>query len=171
MSKFYEFSQTNSGGSFEVDDKLCHRLIIEAESEEEALSIAEELGCYWDGVNNGNDCPCCGDRWHRSASEVDIETYNEKWNGMEISEWQTGSVVDHDKAIEELKIKYPNVEWSVNPQAEDKYGSVRVTGKIRLRNIEEYSQLMADQFGWTKPDIRIFYKNGEVKEIFSKKVK
>lgn len=171
MSKFYEFSQTNSGGSFDVDDKLCHRLIIEAESEEKAVAIAEELGCYWDGVNNGNDCPCCGDRWYRFASEIDIETYNEKWNGMEISEWQTSSVVDHDKAIEELKIKYPNVEWSVKPQAEDKYGSIRVTGKIRLKSMEEYAQLMADQFGWTKPDIRIFYKNGEVKEIFSKKVK
>jgi len=171
MLKFYELSQNNTGGSFDVDSKLCHRLVIEAGSEEEALSIAEDLGCYWYGVDNGNDCPCCGDRWYRSASEIDIETYNEKWNGMELSEWGTSSETDHDKAIKELEAKYPGVEWSVKPQAEDKYGSVRVTGRIRLRSMEEYAQLMADQFGWTTPDIRIFYKNGEVKEIFSKKVK
>jgi hypothetical protein len=30
---FYEFSQNNSGGSFDVNDKLCHVMIIEADTE------------------------------------------------------------------------------------------------------------------------------------------
>ena len=171
MSKFYELSQNNSGGSFDVNETLCHRLIIEAESEKEAISIAEDLGCYWDGVDNGNDCPCCGDRWYPSASEIDIENYNHKWKGIEVSEWLTGSAVDRTHAVKDFKAKYPDAEWSTEPHAEDKYGSVRVIGHIKLRSIEEYSQIMADQYGWTTPDIRIFYKNGEVKEIFSKKVK
>jgi hypothetical protein len=47
---FYEFRQNNSGGSFDVNDKLCHVMIIEADTEAEAVNKAEELGCYWDDV-------------------------------------------------------------------------------------------------------------------------
>lgn len=59
---FYLFNQNNSGGSFIVNDKVCHRLFIEADDGREALRVAESLGCYWDGVSKGLDCPCCGDR-------------------------------------------------------------------------------------------------------------
>ena len=55
---FYLFNQYNSGGYFIVNDKACHRLFIEADDGEEALRIAESLGCYWDGVNKGLDCSC-----------------------------------------------------------------------------------------------------------------
>ena len=71
-NRFYEFSQNNSGGSFVTDSKLCHRLFIEAKNEEEAIEIAESLGCYWNGVNEGLDCPCCGDRWYNSPDEIKI---------------------------------------------------------------------------------------------------
>ena len=36
---FYEISQNNSGGHFDVNDKLYHRLIIEADSAEKAAVI------------------------------------------------------------------------------------------------------------------------------------
>lgn len=39
---FYQFDQNNFFGYFEVDDKVCHRLFIEADSAEEAMSKAEE---------------------------------------------------------------------------------------------------------------------------------
>jgi hypothetical protein len=42
-------------------------------------------------------------------------------------------------------------------------------GKISFKSIEEYAQYLADEYGWTTPDIRIYYKNGDVKEIFSNK--
>lgn len=61
--KFYIFTQNNSGGRFIADSKLCHHLVIEAESEKEAIQRAEELGVYFDGVENDIDCECCGDRW------------------------------------------------------------------------------------------------------------
>ena len=57
---WYCFKQNNSGGIFDVDDKVCHNLFIEAESFNNAVTKAEELGCYWDGVSKGMDCPCCG---------------------------------------------------------------------------------------------------------------
>ena len=117
--KLYEFNQNNTGGGFDVDDKVCHRVVVEAKDEKEAISIAEELGCYWDGVANGMDCECCGDRWYESPSEIDLK-------------------------------------------------SVRESYKEDFSNLDEYFQFMADYWGWTKPDIRVFYKDGTVKEIFSK---
>lgn len=81
---FYELTQNNSGGYFIVDEKVCHRLFIEATSEEEAIRKAESLGCYWDGVENGNDCSCCGDRWSKYLSTpLELDSY--KSRGMELS--------------------------------------------------------------------------------------
>lgn len=118
---FYEITQNNSGGSFDVDDKLCHRLFIEASSPHEAANKAEELGCYWDGCANNMDCSCCGDRWH--------------------------------KPTKHNKVEFP-VKWAENNT---------------FHTIEEYAQYLANKYGWTKPDCRIFYKDGTVKEIFFNK--
>lgn len=53
MSRFFIFEQNNSGGFFEETDSLCHVLIIQAQTHEEANQKAEELGCYWNGVREG----------------------------------------------------------------------------------------------------------------------
>lgn len=168
-TQFYEISQNNSGGSFVTDDKLCHRLFIEAESSDEATSIAEDLGCYWDGCDTGSDCPCCGDRWYRpwSSDGIDLEEMNTEWNGYEVNEWVKNS--SKETAIEDFKSRYEGMVWLVEPKIENKYGSDRVSGRVRLDNIEQYAQIRANLYGWTSPDARIFYKNGEVKEIFMNK--
>lgn len=121
MKKFYEFSQNNSGGSFHVDGRLCHRVFIEANSQDEADEIAESIGIYFDGVEKGIDCSCCGDRWNRSS------LYD---------------VVDLKKLSKEYKQNFSS--------------------------IEEYVQMLSDEYGWTIPDARIFYANGKVVEIFKK---
>lgn len=172
---FYEIYQNNSGGSFVVDDKLCHRLFIEAKSGKEAIRIAEDLGCYWDGCDNGNDCRCCGDRWYRPDSPLDFDTMNTRWGGYEVSFWLTeykkkGSI-DKDVVIQKLKDMYPGYTWLTEPIVEDKYRSHRVIGKIRVDNVEQYAQILADRFGWTTPDARIFYKDGNIKEIFKRDFK
>lgn len=63
---FYHISQNSSGGSFDfdLDRGITHHVVIEASSVEEAISRAESMGLYWDGVQDGVDCPCCGDRWY-----------------------------------------------------------------------------------------------------------
>ena len=33
-------------------------------------------------------------------------------------------------------------------------------------SIEQYAQYLADNYGWTTPDIRIYYLDGRVQEIF-----
>jgi hypothetical protein len=64
--KFYDFSQNNTGGKHHIDDEngIGPRVWIEAHSSTEANQLAEELGIYFEGVMNGNDCRCCGDRWY-----------------------------------------------------------------------------------------------------------
>lgn len=76
--RFFTYDQNNSGGSFQVDDKVAHTVIIEAASAEEADEKAQSIGIYFDGVefdddggSIGSDCPCCGDRWYRAYGEGD----------------------------------------------------------------------------------------------------
>jgi hypothetical protein len=61
--KFYCFRQNNSGGSFDDDDNVCVVVFIEAMTAAEANEKATEIGIYFNGVENGSDCECCGDRW------------------------------------------------------------------------------------------------------------
>jgi hypothetical protein len=95
--KLFLFDQNNSGGGFELDDKLCHRLVLEEVTE-----------VYFDGVEDGRDCECCGDRWYGCEE------------------------VEHDNPL-------------------------------------EYLQSLADMYGWTVPDVRIFYMDGSVAELFTRK--
>ena len=117
--EWYEFNQNNSGGKFTVNDSVCHRLFIQAVDADDACSIAEGLGVYFNGCDEGIDCECCGDRWYRPYSATEFP--------LEYSKTQT------------------------------------------FTNIEEYTQFLADAYGWTVPDCRIYYKNGVVKDIFSSK--
>lgn len=123
MTLFYKFDQNNSGGAFDIDDKVCHRVIIEADTIDEAIDKAEELGIYFNGVDKGIDCECCGDRWYVPMDDV--------MSGI----------------------------WEFNP---------RTTIEEMFGDIETYAQYLADEYGWTIPDARIYYKNGEVIEIFAK---
>lgn len=121
MSKFYEFNQNNTGGSFEVNEMVCHRVFIQANNDDEANKIALNMGIYFDGVSGGLDCGCCGDRWHESTEYDAIEFPKEYGNQM-------------------------------------------------FNSIEEYAQNLANNYGGTKPDARIFYADGKkVSEVFTVK--
>ena len=63
---WYEYSQNNSGGSFVIRPQfgIGPRVWIEAASPEEADERALNLGIYFNGVEDGHDCDCCGDRWY-----------------------------------------------------------------------------------------------------------
>lgn len=63
QNKFYHFNQNNSGGKFVVDERVTFNVIIEAQSAREANEVAESVGIYFDGLEAGRDCPCCGERW------------------------------------------------------------------------------------------------------------
>lgn len=83
MKKFFEYHQTNSGGDFNVDDRLTINVWIEAHDSDEADEAAQRLGIYFDGVAKGEDCECCGDRWSPTDKEGHavplVDPYVRKW--------------------------------------------------------------------------------------------
>lgn len=164
-TNFYEFGQNNSGGSFVTDKNLCHRIVIEAYSEEAAIAKAEEFGCYWDGCDAGMDCPCCGDRWYRSPDVFDLAHYNKI--GYPVGFY------DHYKDAESRWFKayggYPRKE---EPKWKKQSSFKKFEGLIYFDSIEQYYQFLANEHGgWTEPSVRIFYLDGSKKEIFTKKIK
>jgi hypothetical protein len=149
--KFFEFSQNNSGGGFDVDDRVTHRVLIEADNAEEATNIGESLGMYWDGCDTGMDCPCCGDRWYRPWSD-DGKVFPFTYGSFEKSEAE--SIVKNYHAElkkSERKKSYGNREWDVV-----------------FRTPESYMQYLADNYGWVDPDGYIYYKSGRKVSITGK---
>lgn len=94
---WYEYSQNNSGGRFDIDDNVSIRVLIQAEDKYAANRKAEAVGLYFDGCYEGRDCDCCGDRW------------SEAWNAIEafsVYSWKDGrttktydSVMDYAQAL------------------------------------------------------------------------
>lgn len=156
-AKFYEFNQNNSGGHFDVDDNVCHRVIIEALDENHAQSIFDPMV-----ENQSSSCSCCGDRWYGSK-EIKLSYWKDK--GYPIG------IYSHYKDAEERWFKlygeFPRIE---EPTWQTKYGSKEFLGKIAFDDIEQYSQLMANSYGWTTPDVKIHFLDGTKKEVFTKKV-
>lgn len=160
---FYEISQNNSGGSFVVNDKLCHRLIIEAASAKEAWKFAKTLGCYANGCAKGKDCSCCGDRWYKPSEYdvLDLDKYNKE--EFEIDYYGSGDLLEGWNRL------YGNLEKIGELHLDKKYSFNRAACKVKFNSILEYLQCTANRYGWTTPDIRVFYKNGDIKEIFKNK--
>ena len=65
-SLYWTYNQNNSGGVFDLDEYVCHYVIIEARDKIDADRRAQSVGIYFDGVEAGWDCDCCGDRWCRA---------------------------------------------------------------------------------------------------------
>lgn len=65
--RWFTFRQNNSGGRFKVDDSVDVYVIVQAYTADEANTIAEDIGIYFNGVDDDRDCPCCGDRWYRAS--------------------------------------------------------------------------------------------------------
>lgn len=70
--KYFEFTQTNSGGFYISDDNVAISVIIEAEDFDKAIDKALDIGIYFNGVENEYDCSCCGDRWNKYPEEIEL---------------------------------------------------------------------------------------------------
>jgi hypothetical protein len=151
---FYMFDQNNSGGFFDVDDLVCHRVVIEAETQEDAENIFAPMV-----VNQSSSCPCCGDRWH-GCDLLDINRINK--NGYEVSVHGRGNDSETEK---EWFDKYGEYGTHTKPSWIEKFPR-RFEGRIIFKDILEYLQFSANEYGWTTPDIRVYFLNGEKLEIF-----
>lgn len=104
MSKFYTYRQNNSGGSFVYDKTkgISINVIVEANSKEEADNKAEQIGLYWNGVEEGYDCGCCGDRW--SNFYIETKDTPQVWDQDVSTEYKTDYIWMKNK--EEVFIHY-----------------------------------------------------------------
>lgn len=102
QSFFYHYSQNNSFGVFDryPDKGIGTDVIIEAYSAHDANKKGKKIGIYFDGVEKGIDCPCCGDRW--CEADDDDGTINPTINGMALSD------IEIDCYREEVYIHYLN---------------------------------------------------------------
>lgn len=73
-SKYYLYSQNNSGGAFTAPAK---NVIIQAQSFKEANETAELNGIYFDEEYK-IDCECCGRRWNKHSSDNSDKVYSNK---------------------------------------------------------------------------------------------
>lgn len=73
-TRIWHFRQNNSGGTFDVDQKkgIGVDVYIEAFNADQANDHAERIGLYFNGVEDGPDCECCGDRWDPVSDLYDI---------------------------------------------------------------------------------------------------
>jgi hypothetical protein len=78
-TKFYHFSQNNSGGKFNLDEDngIAQHVVIEAIDYDDANRRAEDIGIYFNGCRKKIDCKCCGDRWNE-VSEYDCNGHQSK---------------------------------------------------------------------------------------------
>lgn len=110
-TKFYTFSQNNSGGLFIKSEKegISECVIIEALEPNHANTRAEEIGLYFDGCDKGEDCSCCGDRWYRTSERDGYEVpsvYGKLLSDMEKSSHIESCFVHYlDGKFEKIEFK------------------------------------------------------------------
>ena len=115
MSRFYTFSQNNSGGHFDTDrdDGIAVYTIFEANSAVEANARAQAAGIYFNGCDDERDCPCCGDRWYETDEFEACE--HPSVFGQPVEDYWTSQVWTKD----EVCVHYLDgrVEWFTPKQA------------------------------------------------------
>lgn len=159
-TKFYRFSQNNSGGYFDEDEIVCQEVIIEAFSKREAIDLFEPMI-----EGQSPSCPCCGDRWYPEfPDEIDINSYKKEGYSTSVSSAYNSP---EDKWFE-LYGKFERIE-------EPHWNNSRkfFSGKIYFENIEQYCQYLIDNYGFFSnsetPTCRIYFLDGTKKELFKTK--
>ena len=83
--KYWTWRQNNTGGSFVRNAEVAELVIVEAITPGEAEEKAASVGIYYNGCDDGMDCPCCGDRWYPADEE-----------GTEVPEYYGTPIVEFD---------------------------------------------------------------------------
>lgn len=81
-TKFFYFSQNNSGGYFIQNDTVRAHLIIEAQNAKEAADKGEEIA-----ENYSEYCSCCGQRWSFDWVDDEDGTETPTINGKPAKEY------------------------------------------------------------------------------------
>jgi hypothetical protein len=97
--KFYSFDQINSGGSDVIDLKqgIDYCVVVQAFDADDANARACNIGVYFDGVNAGRDCECCGDRWRPCYDADGSDHHDNTWRDSYTVHFLDGSIVRFEK--------------------------------------------------------------------------
>lgn len=92
MKKIYEIIQNNSGGNFifSKEEGLGYYNFFIVNNKKELDIILDRLDIYFEGVRDGIDCSCCGDRWHLPV-EISIEKFINSCKYLEINSYDENS--------------------------------------------------------------------------------
>lgn len=139
----------------DVDDNVCHRVFIEAETSKDAQNKFEPMI-----ENKSSSCPCCGDRWSGcDPDEVELERLSTK--GYPVGVYT--NYKDYDKRFDKIINGLRLIE---EPKLiKHSYGK-EFRGIVAIDTVEQYAQFMANQYGYSTPDAIIHYANGTKKQIF-----
>jgi hypothetical protein len=100
MTKFFHFSQNNSGGFFHVDEVVDEGgCVFEASSPKEANKRAKKAGVF-----SRSFCDCCGRRF---SEAFDFETGFDSAEEAVASHWSSSPVVVHFKDGTSKKMQKP----------------------------------------------------------------
>jgi len=73
---YFKFRQNNSFGHYSGTPLV----FIKADNAKAANTIAQDNGIYFNGVADGIDCDCCGDRWYPvSDDDAQDSPTNTSW--------------------------------------------------------------------------------------------
>lgn len=147
-SKFYHFTQNNSGGYFDIDDNVCNHVIIEALNEDQARSLLSPLI-----VCQSPSCECCGDRWAIDyPTLVDINRIKE--NGYVVSCY---NVFSKNETKTRWYKKYGGFTLFQKPRWENH----QFLGRLKFESIVDYAKFISNEYSSSTPAVIIHYLNGE----------
>lgn len=95
---FFQYYQNNSGGKYILNEDVAINVIIEAADYKSANNYAKEIGIYFNGVSDGIDCECCGDRWD------ELNSYDDSHDNLDFYEFENIYLTDNFN--ENLKPEY-----------------------------------------------------------------
>ena len=119
QTKFWSFSQNNSGGSFRRDEKagIDTLVVVEAINAADANSRAKQIGLYFDG---DGDCPCCGSRWSEQWREEEGTEVPSQY-GEPLTEWtlRGSNCLRYTAYIHYIDGRIEKIEPKVIPREEE----------------------------------------------------
>lgn len=147
--KWYKYTQNNSGGYYDVNDKVSKWVFIERELESQADEFFSRLTC-----DASPDCACCGARWYGLDDElefpfvefVDVYTYKPDYK----QEWERlyANLTKVGNEIKDSKFKY--------------YGY-----KVQFNTASEYARYLKNRWGEHsgKHDCVLHYNEGHIEYV------
>ena len=108
-TKYYHFSQNNSGGKFynNVEHGVGPEVIIEGMNAEHAYSRLEDIPSDYTGMYD--NCSCCGDRWYAPDDDEGTDepmVYGEKVSECKKDSFRQDAFIHHyDGSIEHVEFK------------------------------------------------------------------